>query len=124
MIVGQAREVVTLLRAYPALAAEVRALRAVMASQAEMIESDVSAADQHGKGGQPYHLLAKLRDEEMAERARLAARGMAVMAPLHTPSPHLVTAGDEVGGCAPCCECPCHSWLTYQGEHDDTCGWR
>lgn len=28
----------------------------------------------------PYHLLAKLRDEEMAERARLAARGMAVMA--------------------------------------------
>lgn len=52
VIVGQAREVVTLLRAYPALAAEVRALRAVMASQAEMIESDVSAADQHGKGGQ------------------------------------------------------------------------
>lgn len=72
----------------------------------------------------PYHLLAQLREEEMVERARLAARGMAVLAPLHTPSPHLVTAGEEVGGCAPCCECPCHSWLTYQGEHDDTCGWR
>lgn len=44
----------------------------------------------------PYYLLARIREEEMAERARLAARGMMALAPLHTPATHLVTAGDEI----------------------------
>lgn len=61
----------------------------------------------------PYYLLAQLREEEMAERARLAARGMAVIAPLHTPSPHLVTSGEEVEAmwryCPSGCACPCHT---------------
>lgn len=36
----------------PKLLTQIHTMREVLASQAEMIESDVTAADQHGKGGQ------------------------------------------------------------------------
>jgi len=76
----------------------------------------------------PYYLLAQLREKEMAERARLAARGMAVIAPLHTPSPHLVTSGEEVDAmwrdCPSGCACPCHTDVDEPGEHTETCAWR